>query len=311
MQSLNSPRAVSELLVATLFWGFGYVATVWALDLLSPLGMSFYRFFFGAMGGLFLVRTFQLSGGEYLRLFRLSCWPGLFLAVLMVSQTWGLKYTTAINSSFITSLYVVFTPLVEWLFLRQKSHWSFLVFLAASMFGVVLILSGPLQFSGTSWIGDVMTLACALFSAFHIVYVGRVWAVIRRPFLFHSLQSLWAAIFIAPFFLIETFRHTEPHTLGFFPGAEWTAWIGFSSLVLGSTMLAFFLQIRAQSILSPSLTSLICLVESPLALVFSLLLLGETVTLWSGSGAALIFISALGASIAESYLKKTQTYSSP
>lgn len=311
MKTLRGPQAVSELLFATLFWGFGYVATVWSLDLLSPLGISFYRFFIASIFGLFVISTGLLSNRlsklEYLRLAKLSMWPGLFLAVLLVSQTWGLKYTTAINSSFITAMYVVFTPIVEWIILRQKVHWSFLIFLGLSLCGVYLILAGPLQFSESSWIGDLLTLICALFSAFHIVYVGLVWNKIQRPFLFHSLQSLWAAAFILPLFLIEVYLRTDPNILGFSPSGDLRSWLSLISLVLGSTVLAFFLQIRAQSILSPSLTSLICLVESPLALIFALLLLGESIGWLSGMGAVLIFFSALGASMAEAYVKKRQT----
>jgi drug/metabolite transporter (DMT)-like permease len=72
------------------------------------------------------------------------------------------------------------------------------------------------------------------------------------------------------------------------------------SLAFGSTVLAFFLQVKAQAFLSPTVASLLCLLESPFAMIFAAALLGETLGPLEGAGAALIFVSAAGASVIES-----------
>lgn len=311
MKALPQNRAVIELVFATVFWGFGYIATIWALRMASAIEVTFLRFFLGGLFGLLLVRSFHVPWERFKTLLRLSFYPGLFMAILLLSQTWGLSYTTAVNSTFITALYVVITPFLEWSILRKSSHPVFIVYAVLSLCGVALILKGSLQFgiSPYSWVGDLLTLITALFSAAHLVYVGQIWQDIHRPFLFNALQSLWAALLLLPYLLYDLFFHVSAKKVSLFTGISEVsieAVIGLVSLVFGSTVLAFFLQLRAQSVLSPSLTSLICLLESPLALLFALVLLSQPTGLWALAGAAMIFFSAFGATLTESRMKKSE-----
>src|SRR5690606_2778561 len=118
-------------------------------------------------------------------------------------------------------------------------------------------------------------------------------------------QSLWAAALLLPFFLFELFTLSGGVSLfSVSSQVSFESLFGLLSLIFGSTVLAFFLQLRAQSVLSPSLTSLICLLESPLALLFSLLLLSQPAGIWALAGAGVIFFSAFGATVTESRLKK-------
>ncbi|MAV91034.1 MAG: hypothetical protein CL676_06405 [Bdellovibrionaceae bacterium] len=306
MKALPRNQAVFELILAALFWGFGYVATVWALDMVTAIELTFLRFLFGGFFTLFFVRSFHMDPKRFWRLVRLSFWPGLFMALLLTSQTVGLKYTTAVNSTFITSLYVVITPFFQWGFLKQRSHPVFFLYAFLSMAGVYLILQGSFHApaSSLSWFGDLLTLVTALFSAAHLVYVGKIWRDIQRPFLFNSLQSLWAGLMLLPLLFAEGWISPGPEgAASLIQGTgqvSLKAMVGFLSLVFGSTVISFFLQLRAQSVLSPSLTSLLCLLESPLALIFAIFLLSQPLTLWALGGAGLIFISAVGATWSES-----------
>ena len=311
MKALPARRALVELFLATIFWGFGYIATVWALEMASALEITFLRFFLGGLFGLFFVRSFALRSEAFFKLLRLSFWPGFFMATLLLSQTWGLEYTTAVNSTFITSLYVVITPFLEWAVLKKRSPVIFFAYACVSLVGVGLILRGSAQsellLGGKALVGDLLTLITACFSAAHLVSIGRIWREIERPFLFNAAQSLWAALLLFPFLIAQIF-FAGPHSVGLFAGVSKVsieAVIGLLSLIFGSTMLAFFLQLRAQSVLSPSLTSLVCLLESPLALAFALIFLHQPLSSWALLGAVLIFISAVGASLTESWLKRS------
>jgi drug/metabolite transporter (DMT)-like permease len=75
--------------------------------------------------------------------------------------------------------------------------------------------------------------------------------------------------------------------------------IGLLSLSLGSTTLAFYLQVRAQAHLSATVSSLLFLLESPFALIFAFLLLGESLSTMEAIGAFLIFTAAVLASLRE------------
>jgi drug/metabolite transporter (DMT)-like permease len=71
------------------------------------------------------------------------------------------------------------------------------------------------------------------------------------------------------------------------------------ALGLGSTVIAFYLQIRGQARLSPTVGSILCLLESPFAMIFAILLLSQMPTGLEYIGAAFIFIAAAGASLKE------------
>ncbi len=73
--------------------------------------------------------------------------------------------------------------------------------------------------------------------------------------------------------------------------------IGIFAVTIGSTLIAFALQIKAQRVLPATTASLFFLFESPFAIFFAMLLLSESVTLWQSVGAVLIFSSALGATL--------------
>ena len=64
--------------------------------------------------------------------------------------------------------------------------------------------------------------------------------------------------------------------------------MGLLMLGIGSTLIAFYLQIKAQKVLSSTVSSLFFLLESPFALLFAFFLLGESLNMKQGIGALLI-----------------------
>ncbi len=277
--------AAAELLVATLIWGFGFTATIWAQHSFDTITLTLSRFTI-----CFVVTSaiifFQPSTRPFLnrRYLRMSFWPGIFLGITLLLQTWGLEYTSATNSSFITTLYVVFVPLIELLIFKHKLRQLHFVWVTIALVGTGLMVNLQLgQFNS----GDVLTLACSVTAALQIVLIGRQSQQIESPLAYNAFQSLWAAVAAALF--IPFYPHCYFRTL------DWRAALGTFSLIFGSTLLGFFLQVKAQKTLSSSLSSLLFLLESPFALLFAVLLLNERITLLQALGGLLIFLAAFGA----------------
>ncbi|MBC7371351.1 MAG: DMT family transporter, partial [Bdellovibrionaceae bacterium] len=133
--------------------------------------------------------------------------------------------------------------------------------------------------------GDLWTLASAVLAAFHIIYIGRVTKTVKNPFRLNNFQSLWALIVILPIFLWST---------EFQRGAVTSkALIGVFILASACSVLAFFIQVRAQKVLSDTTASMIFLLESPYAFFFAYLLLDDTLTIQQAMGAVLIVTSAV------------------
>ncbi|HMN70135.1 MAG TPA: DMT family transporter [Bdellovibrionales bacterium] len=290
----SSLLASAELLVAAGLWGFGFIAAIWALQGLSAVQITFWRFFLAAL--LLLYFLTREAGRVAMREnLRLSFWPAVLLLSTLLLQTWGLMYTTATKSGFITTLYVVFVPLFEAVWRRERLPFSICLCVGTALFGTGLIVNFGI---GDFNYGDLLTLICAVFAALQICVVGAVSVKVRKPFVFNLVQSGWATLLCLPLFLY--------HPVPVAPPAVWTPqiWTGILTLAFGSTVIAFYLQVRAQAHLSATVSSILFLLESPFAMVFAMLLLNESLDRYEAVGATLIFLSALAASLLEARRKK-------
>jgi drug/metabolite transporter (DMT)-like permease len=294
----NVRRAVAsgELLTASALWGFGFIATVWAFAVFSPFEVSFLRF--ALAGSLIVFFLFKASDRSLIRSYlQVAFLPGLLLSVTLIFQTWGLVYTTPTKSGFITTLYVVFVPILESILSKRGLPWSLWACVALALFGTSLIVN--IGFESLN-VGDALTFVCAIAATFQIYWLGVVSPKIGRPFVFNLVQACWGALICAPVLFFE------PLGTKLLQFQSWPplAWVGLLSLTFGSTVIAFYLQVRAQKHLSATVSSLIFLLESPFALIFAILLLHESLNTTESIGAGLIFLSATFATLIEARRKK-------
>jgi drug/metabolite transporter (DMT)-like permease len=288
MKGLNRRRlAVLELLIATAFWGFGFVATIWAMPTVDAFELTLLRFAFAGVVGLPAVVAVARSGGTQ-KMARMSLLPAMFLTSTLIFQTWGLEYTAPTKSAFITTLYVVFVPLLEVILAGRAISAALWACVALALAGTALMVR--LGFSAVNY-GDVLTFICALTATGQIYWMGKVSPRVERPFAFNIFQCLWSIPMTLPFVHLGGLGARLVHF------AEWPpkALAGIASLAIGSTVIAFYLQVRAQTKLSPTVSSLLFLLESPFALLFSLLLTSKSLSATESAGALLIFVAALWA----------------
>jgi drug/metabolite transporter (DMT)-like permease len=292
MVDRKSAGAIAELMVAASLWGFGFIATVWALTAVDAFELTFLRFTIASGAGMLMILPYW-KRFNVRTMFRMAIWPAIFLFGTLVFQTWGMHYTTATKSGFITTLYVVFVPVLECYHLKRRLPVGLWVCVAAALFGTLLIVNAGL--SSINY-GDVLIFVCALFATFQIYYMGLVSHKVKHPFAFNIFQSVWCWLFSIPFI----FHGNLPAKLLDTSLWDAKAVFGVLSLAIGSTILSFFLQVKAQARLSPTVASLLCLMESPFAMIFAMSLLNERLGTLEGLGAALIFVSAVAASYIES-----------
>src|ERR1700704_6274220 len=107
MSKANRLSSVLELILAGALWGFGFIATKWALEALNVAELAFLRFAIAGLVGLPVVLALK-NKYSAAKKFRLSFMPAVFLMLTLVLQTAGLLYTTPTKCGFITTLYVVF-----------------------------------------------------------------------------------------------------------------------------------------------------------------------------------------------------------
>ncbi len=267
-----------ELLLAGILWGFGFIGTVWCLHFLSPSAIIFYRFFGAFIFGVLFLFIRKVPKEILIQELKLTLIPGILLWFTLHSQTWGLQLTTATNSTFITTLYVIIVPVLRWISGKEILHWAHWACVGLALLGTGLIVE--IQKASELNIGDFLTLICAIFAAFHILSVGKRAPKSKHDFAFNTFQAMWVA-----FIAVLLFPFSNNWNL---VSLDTKGWIGIIALTFGSSMIAFFLQIRAQKEISPSVASLLFLLESPAACFFAYLLLNENLSPFQWTGAGLI-----------------------
>ncbi len=271
-------RALVELLLAAIIWGFGFVATVWALRDFSIIGFLVLRFTIGwGVGELIRVFIFKRKLWDQ-QDFKLSIIAGVLMGAFILPQSIGLLFTTATNSGFLTIMYVVLVPILSF---QKKHSWKIYALAVLAFFGAWLLMNAVVLNINK---GDIWTLLCALMASLHILYLGKIAPKIHDSFRFNNYQSLWCLLAVLPFIPFDP--KFSVYSVNLLP------WLGLLSTAILSTIVGFMIQIRAQKVLSETTAAQFFLLESPFALLFGVLLLNETITWVQACGACLILLSS-------------------
>ncbi len=285
------------MLAATSFWGLGFVATVIALRAMSPGAVIVTRFSLAALAGTAIYFLFlRKSEVSFWQEFKLSFLPGVCLGATLLFQTFGLLTSTATKSAFITTLYVLIVPFFAAYWFRHRVTGLHVLAIFCALLGTVLLVQLD-EFALS--LGDVLLFANAFTAAFHILATDRVVERTKDAFLFNSCQALWCALISLPFVFIG-FRF-QPEMVNL--GVLWS----LASLAFGSSLLGFFLQVRAQKYLSPTAAAVLFLLEAPLSAAFAYMLLEERLNSMQIFGAAMISVAALTLALSQSSRKLLPT----
>lgn len=194
-------RANLWLLLASLIWGFAFVAQRQGMQYTGPLTFNAIRFLLGAASLIpamyFMhprVSFSDIFSGKHLLLSGIMAGSALFFAASF--QQVGIIYTTAGNAGFVTSLYILFVPLFG-LMRKQFSAPNIWI-------GSLLALPGLYLLSVEEGFmvqpGDLIVLIGAFFWAAHLVILSfvsprhdfRLLAIIQ--FTFTAIASLVLAL---------------------------------------------------------------------------------------------------------------------
>ncbi|MBX3040133.1 MAG: DMT family transporter [Bdellovibrionaceae bacterium] len=281
-------QALGELIFAGVLWGFGFVATVWALTAFTPSELLAWRFVIAVVVAEVGRLLWRLLRGLPLDLkpdtgdLKRSIPAGILLATMLLPQTIGLQYTTASKSGFLTALYVIFVPLVAHFALGTRQKPRVYLYALLALAGAYLLMGA--DFSSLNP-GDLWTILCALIAAFHILYIEKISMQIKDPFRFNTLQTAFCLIPVFPLLTLQ-------------PQIQWwtsdlLVWFGILSLAIGSTVIGFTIQLRTQRVLNSTTASMLFLLESPFSLLFGIILLKEPFGPFQAAGAVLILLAAL------------------
>jgi len=224
---------------------------------------------------------------------------GLLLFIGFSTQTVGLKYTSATKSAFLTGTAVAIIPMLQ-LFIEKKKPKT------GSVIGVVVVLIGILFLSGGNSIvtlltdiatnfnsGDLLTLICAFFFAWYVVYLDMLSG--KYNFWMLLIIQIGVATFLA-FTMALFFDVVDYESLKI----NFNTQLGLGILYTGifATLITTTLQTKYQKLVTPTKAGIVYSFEPIFAAVFAFIFLSERITSFGLLGATLIFVGLI---ISESY----------
>lgn len=287
-KKLNLYKGPILLLITAFIWGTTFVAQSQASEYVKTFTFNTARFltsgivllivYLSTRNKSFNKPSIQPTNNKLIILY--SIFVGIALAIASNLQQFGIELTKSpAKSGFITSIYIVFVPILG-LFFKKKVSPIIIVCLAISLIGSYLISSiGTFTFE----LGDIITLLCALFFAVQIVIIDFITNNISCIKL-SCIQFLVAGVLSLILMLIK-----EPVDFELFKKA--IPAILYSALFSGC--IAFTLQIVGQKYTDPTIASLVMSLESIFALLSGLVILHETLTGKQLLGCFLIFVAVI------------------
>ncbi|MDB5541512.1 MAG: Permease of the drug/metabolite transporter superfamily [Devosia sp.] len=276
---MSRPLAVLLLIITTMLWGFAFVAQKSAMATMGPLTFSAVRYALGAIAIAPLVLWELRRTGK--RLARAD-WP--VVAIIAISfflgvslQQIGLTMTTVTNAGFLTSLYVLFVPLLALVVFAQKPHPIVWAGVPMALIGVFL-LNGA-RFDGLN-LGDLLVVCSAVAWAVQVYLIGTVSKRTGLPVTISVICFATTALLSA----IGSAGFETPNLAAIGDG-----WIEILYAGLLSTAVAFTLQAVAQQYVPPANAAIILSAEGLFAALGGAVVLGERLPLIGYVGSALIF----------------------
>lgn len=281
-------KGTLSLLLATVIWGFAFIAQSVGMDLIGPFTFQAVRCLLAVLFLIpctFLFEIGKLSPAASLKKWfspelwksGLICGGALFVAASL--QQIGLVYTDAGKAGFLTAMYIVLVPVLG-LFLKRKPPRSTFLSVPLAVLGLYL-----LSCVGVSKVnvGDICIMGCALAFAVQINCIDR-FAGSVDGFRLNCIQSLVVSLLSVPFVLFTETVEIANLT------ACWMPLLFAGVLSMG---VAYSLQIMGQKELEPTLASLIMSLESVFAALGGWWLLKERMTATELLGCAMVFAAVI------------------
>ena len=279
-----SLRRISELALIAIasIWGLTFVMVKDAIEELPTMAFLAYRFIPASLIVAIVFRTqlARLSPDGW----RAGAVMGVFLTGGYIFQTLGMEETTASNAGFITGLFVVLTPVLGAIVLRQSVPVTVWGAAGVAAVGLWLLAGAGTEFNAR---GDGLVLICSVSLAAHILATS---GAVKR----HDVGALLAiqlgVVGVTCLAIAGLAGDLEAPK-----GA--TVWSALIVTSLIASALGFFVQTFAQQHAPPARTALILAAEPAFAGLFGWLLNDDRLTAAGWLGAALIMIAIVAVEI--------------
>lgn len=275
--------AIGGLILVTVIWGGGFVASDMALESMKPFQIMMVRFLLASvlMGMISLgQKNREEKSVDCIGAIRAGILMGIALFVGFSLQIIGLQYTTPSKNAFLTALNVVIVPFIAFIILKKKIGVKGIIGAILSVVGVALLsLNGNL----TLGLGDALTLICAVGFAFQIFFTSEF--VKKYPVsVLNMVQMITAFVLSAVSLVFFGETDFQVTTQG---------WLSVLYLGVISTTLCYLLQTACQRYVDETKAAIVLSMESVFGTIFSIIILHEVITLRMVIGCVIILTAVI------------------
>jgi len=286
--TMNTKKANMLLLIAAFVWGSGFVGNRWVLDAgFSPFQLIAARMFIASicLNVFFRQKLKTISKGDI----QIGVLIGAFLFAGFATQTYGLMHITPAVSAFVTAVYVILTPFMRRMLIKDKLDIFANIGALLTVVGIGLIsLDGGFGMS----VGIALTLVCAVCYALQTVYTDKYTKI-------HDPINLTIVMIVFTFicaFAASLMQGGVP---------QMSASVALSLLYLGvvPTFAAYLCQNIGQKYTTAVNAAIIMSMEAVFGAILSVLILREVMTLQMIIGSAVVFAAIIIAETKLGFLK--------
>lgn len=291
-------NASLALALATVFWGSGFTwAKIGGQAVQQAAGLPPGALF----GPIFLLAwRFTVAAALWFALFpearRGWTWRGigrgagigLLLSAALVFQHLGLDATSEAVSAFLTSLTILFVPILVTFALRKPPRPALWIGVALATAGVwVMTGASPSGFGRGEWLG----LGCALSYSFYILVVN---SVMTRETPWRMTGAQFVTVTVVCFLVCAACpggaaRLTPGKMAAILAWRD--VWLNMLLLALLATIAAFGLLTHFQPRLDPTRAALLYLLEPIMAVIYAAIAVHHYPTVHTAIGAAMILVA--------------------
>ncbi|MBQ7560660.1 MAG: DMT family transporter [Synergistaceae bacterium] len=268
------------LFYCAFFWGVSFVSMKILVGFYPACWLLFIRF--AAASVLVYIFFFRRINKSFRQVFKSGLIIGALLYFALMSQTVGLNYIGGGRCAFISATYVLMVPLILWALRKIFPGWLTICAAVLCVLGMYLLM-GDENLSGSYYIGDFLTVICALTFAVQVILIGNYTKDCDPIVLSFAEFITLAGLSFVTSLIFES--RPEIINISSLPELLFT--------IILCTFGCYMLQICAQKYADPSHATIIMSLESVFGLISSIIFLGESITFRMLIGCILIFVAVL------------------
>ncbi|MCK9280866.1 MAG: DMT family transporter [Melioribacteraceae bacterium] len=300
---LKELKAEAILFVMTIIWGGTFILTKNALNDISSMLYVGIRFSIAASVLLPLVIHFEK------KIDKKALWHGIILGFFLYlgffGQTYGLRFTSATKSGFLTGTLVVFIPIFAIFIKKRYPSVGAIIGTIIVFIGIIFLSTGGNSITtffeevGRDFnFGDQLTLAAAIVFALHVVLID----------IYSSIHKFWSLFFIqltttAILSLITSFVLDATNIELLYININFDVVTALLYTALLATLFNIGMQIKYQKEVTPTKAGIIYSFEPVFAGLFASFLLNEKISNFGLIGSVLIFTGLITTEVYDSIRK--------